>query len=114
VVVLLADATEITRLAGSVEPAKYMQLLDYRIAGGSSARKSLAAALSGQKIAPEEWRLLAFYSWETDDQQLASDAEAPATLLKLAQACPSEQREASSRLVLQVIAASATAKGAVN
>ena len=112
-VLLRPDGSEITRLAGSVEPAKYMQVLEHGIAGGSSARQALAAAMAGTPVAAEDWRLLAFYSWETDEQQIVPKAEVPATLLKLAQACPPEQSEASSRLVLQAIAASATAKGDV-
>ncbi len=112
-VLLRPDGSEITRLAGSVEPSKYMQVLEHGIAGGSSARQALAAAVAGTPVAAEDWRLLAFYSWETDEQQIVPKADVPATLLKLAHACPPEQREASSRLVLQAIAASATAKGDV-
>jgi len=110
-VLLRPDGTEITRLAGSVEPAKYMQVLDHGLAGGTSARDALAAALAGQPIGPEDWRMLAFYAWETDEQQILPKNEAPAALIRLAQACPVEQREAASRLTLQAIAASAMAKG---
>jgi thiol-disulfide isomerase/thioredoxin len=112
-VLLRPDGSEITRLAGSVEPAKYMQVLDHGIAGGSSAREALAAALSGNPVSAEDWRLLAFYAWETDEQQMIPKPEVPATLIRLAQTCPSDQREAASRLTLQAIAASATAKGEV-
>ena len=41
-VLLTADGNEVTRLEGSVEPAKYLQLLDYGLAGGASARLLLA------------------------------------------------------------------------
>jgi thioredoxin-related protein len=112
-VLLRPDGSEITRLAGSVEPAKYMQVLEHGISGGSSARQALAAAMAGTPVTTEDWRLLAFYSWETDEQQIVPKVDVPATLLKLAHACPPEQREASSRLVLQAVAASATAKGEV-
>jgi thiol-disulfide isomerase/thioredoxin len=112
-VLLRPDGSEITRLAGSVEPAKYMQVLDYGIAGGSSAREALASALSGKPVGVEDWRLLAFYSWETDEQQIVPKEEVPATLIRLAQTCPTDQREAASRLTLQAIASSATAKGEV-
>ncbi len=61
----------------------------------------------------EDWRLLAFYSWETDEQQMIPKEEVPATLIRLAQTCPADQREAASRLTLQAIASSATAKGEV-
>ncbi len=108
---LTPDGGEVTRLEGSVEPAKYMQLLEHGLAGGASARQSLAAALAGQPISSEDWRLLAYYSWGTDDQQLVAKKDAPATLMKLARTCPPEQREASSRLVLQALGAAATAKG---
>jgi thiol-disulfide isomerase/thioredoxin len=102
-VLLDGSGRELTRLAGSVDPVKYMQLLDRGMAGGNSARQALDAALGGQKLPAEDWHMLAFYSWGTDDSQLVPDKDAAATLLKLAAACPAEQREASSRLVLQAL-----------
>jgi thiol-disulfide isomerase/thioredoxin len=110
-VLLTADGSEVTRLEGSVEPAKYMQLLDYGLSGGASARQLLVAALAGKSISAEDWRLLAYYSWGTDEQQLIPDKDVPATLLKLAAGCPPAQREASSRLMLQALGAVATAQG---
>ncbi|MGH6609727.1 MAG: thioredoxin family protein, partial [Burkholderiaceae bacterium] len=62
-VLLTADGNEVTRLEGSVEPAKYMQLLDYGLSGGASARELLKSALAGKQISAEDWRLLAYYSW---------------------------------------------------
>jgi thioredoxin-related protein len=109
-VLLTADGNEVTRLEGSVEPAKYMQLLDYGLSGGAPARQLLASALSGRPISPEDWRLLAYYSWGTDEEQLVTEKEVPATLLTLARSCPPTQREASSRLVLQALAAISTTK----
>jgi hypothetical protein len=100
----------VTRLAGSVEAAKYMQLLDRGLSGGHSARQALDAALAGKPIPAEDWRMLAFYSWSTDDGQLVAEKDAPATLLKLASACPAEQRESSSRLVLQALWSTAQLK----
>jgi thioredoxin-related protein len=109
-VLLRHDGTEVTRLAGSVDPAKYMQLLQHGLGGGNSARQALAAALSGKPLAAEDWRLLAYHAWSTDDDQLVAEKEAPALLMKLAIACPPEQRESASRLVLQALAATANAK----
>ncbi|HVG03671.1 MAG TPA: thioredoxin family protein [Burkholderiaceae bacterium] len=111
-VLLTPDGSEVTRLEGSIEPAKYMQLLDYGLAGGAPARQILAAALAGKALSAEDWRLLAYYSWGTDDDQLVPEKEVPATLLTLARNCPPEQREASSRLVLHALSAVATAKEA--
>jgi hypothetical protein len=111
-VLLHPDGREVTRLAGSVDAARYMQLLDFGLAGGNTARQSLEAALAGRTLPAEDWRMLAFYSWETDDGQLAPESDVPATLLKLAAACPAEQRESSSRLLLQALWSTAQAKGA--
>ena len=109
-VLLTADGNEVTRLEGAIEPAKYMQLLDYGLAGGASARQLLDAALAGKPLSEADWRLLAYYSWGTDDEQLVPEKDVPATLLKLARSCPPAQRESSSRLVLQALSAVATAK----
>jgi len=110
-VLLTSDGNEVTRLEGSIEPAKYMQLLDHGLAGGASARQLLASALAGKSLSAADWRLLAYYSWGTDDGQLVAEQDVAPTLLKLARSCPPEQREASSRLLLQALGAAATAKG---
>lgn len=109
-VLLRPDGSELTRLAGSVEPAKYMQLLERGLGGGPSAKELLASALAGKPLGPDDWRQLAYYSWGTDEQQLVPAKDAPATLLKLAAACPAEQRESSSRLVLQAISMAGRSK----
>jgi hypothetical protein len=109
--VLLSGAgQELTRLAGSVEAGKYMQLLDRGLAGGNSAQQALEAVLAGKSLSADDWRMLAFYSWETDDGQLVPEKDVPATLLKLAAVCPVSEREAASRLVLQALHAASQAK----
>jgi thioredoxin-related protein len=109
-VLLSPKREELTRLAGSVEPSRYLQLLDLGLKGGNSARQTLAAALAGQMVNADDWRLLAYHSWLTDEQQLVNDEQAPAVLMKLALACPPSEREAASRLVLQALATAASAK----
>ncbi|MFZ4480874.1 MAG: thioredoxin family protein [Rhodoferax sp.] len=109
------DGTELTRLPGEVEASQYMQVLGLGLAAGSSAKESLSAVLAGRgaALAPDAWRLLAFYSWEQDEAQLVAQKERAATLHKLAQACPSAQAEASSRLALKAIVATAQDKSAL-
>jgi thioredoxin-related protein len=102
-VLLSGGGRELTRLAGSVDASKYMQLLDRGLAGGNSAKQALETALDGKSLPADDWRMLAFYSWETDDGQLVPEKEVPATLMKLAALCPSGEREASSRLVLEAL-----------
>jgi thioredoxin-related protein len=111
-VLLAGGGQELTRLAGSVEASKYMQLLERGLAGGNSSKQALEAALAGKSLSAEDWRMLAFYSWGTDDGQLVPEKDEPATLMKLAAVCPSGEREASSRLVLQALYAASQAKEA--
>ncbi|MGB2817443.1 MAG: thioredoxin family protein [Burkholderiaceae bacterium] len=111
-VLLAGSGQELTRLAGSVDASKYMQILERGLAGGNSAKQSLDAALAGRALPTEDWRMLAFYSWGTDDGQLVPEKELPATLLKLAATCPPQEREASSRLVLEALYAASQEKAA--
>ena len=63
------------------------------------------------ELTPEEWRLLAYYSWDTDEQQVLPKDKVPATLQRLAQACPTDQRETAARLEIKALAAAAMATG---
>jgi hypothetical protein len=103
---LKADGTEITRLPGEVEPARYTEVLTLGMNARRPAKAVLADALAGGSgLAPADWRLLAFYSWETDEQRLVPRAEVPATLQRLAAACPADEVDASARLWLKALAA---------
>ena len=113
-VLFTPDGVEITRLPGEVDPDRYMQVLTESMNGAKPVKATLAAAL-GQgadrdKLAPGDWRMLAFYSWITDEQQLAAEKDLPATLAKLAKACPADQADTATRLELQALAAASRAK----
>ena len=101
------DGTEITRLPGEADPERYLQVL----AMGMSARPvrtTLATALGdGRGLTQDDWRMLAWYSWDTDDQQLVPSAQVPATLQKLAARCPAGFDDASTRLTLKTAATTA-------
>src|ERR1700693_3652027 len=62
------DGTEITRLPGEVDADQYMRVLAMGMNGARPVKDTLAAALgSGNaKLSPDDWRLLAYYSWDTD------------------------------------------------
>lgn len=98
------DGTEITRLAGEVDPARYLQLLEHGLSGATTAQQALKTALAGGKLAEADWRLLAYYSWETDEQALVAKPELGPTLARLAAAVPAEHAEAAQRLQLKAIA----------
>jgi len=55
-------------------------------------------------LAPSDWRLLAFYSWETDQQQVIGKDKLPSTMRALAAACPDAAPDAAMRLRLKALA----------
>jgi thiol-disulfide isomerase/thioredoxin len=100
------DGTELTRLPGEVEPERYLEVVTLGINAQRPVREVLAGARTGAgALAPSDWRLLAFYSWETDDQQLVPRREVPALLKQLAAACPPHETAAATRLWLKALAA---------
>jgi thioredoxin-related protein len=106
------DGTEITRLPGEVDAEQYMRVLALGMSGARPVKDTLAAALvaGGSGLTPEEWRLLAYYSWDTDEQKVVPKGNVAAMLRRLAQACPADQRETAARLEIKALAASASAK----
>jgi thiol-disulfide isomerase/thioredoxin len=109
------DGTELTRLPGEVDASQYMQVLAMGLATTYSVKESLAAVLEGgadaakakAAMTPDAWRMLAFYSWDTDEAKLLPKKDLAATLQKLAQACPADNKGASARLALKAITAAA-------
>ncbi len=115
VVVFNDRGTEITRLPGEVDAPQMMAVLQLGLAGGRPVKAVLADALAGKQLQVPEWRLLSFYSWETDDQQLVPKAELPDTLLRLALASagpnPGAAADHTTRLWLKAVAASTQGQG---
>ena len=70
------DGREITRLPGEVDADQYMRVLAMGMNGARPVKETLAAALAAdatkarQALTPEDWRMLAYYSWITDDGEL--------------------------------------------
>jgi thiol-disulfide isomerase/thioredoxin len=97
------DSKELTRLPGEVDAPQVMQVLQLGLASGRPLAQVLADARAGKPLAGSEWRLLAFYSWDTDESALLPAAERSATLRKLAAACPGTEADACTRLALKAI-----------
>ena len=97
---------EVTRLPGEVEPARYSQVLTLGMNAARPVKAVLADALAGNAaLGANDWRLLAFYSWDTDEQQIVAKSQVPSTLARLAAACPASERETCMRLRLKALAA---------
>jgi thioredoxin-related protein len=106
------DGTEITRLPGEVDGERYLDVLALAMNATRSVKDLLQAATNngtnngannGTQLKPEDWRLLADYSWDTDEQQLLDEKQLPATLAQLAKAAP--VGDSKTRLSLKAIAA---------
>lgn len=101
-VLLSPDGQEMTRLPGEVDAQQVTQMLTLGLAMQRPVKAVLADARAGRSLSASEWKLLAFYSWDTDEQaQVLAPKELPATLRALAAACPPEQPDAGTRLFLK-------------
>lgn len=99
---------EITRLPGEADAPQVVKLLQLGLAGGRPIKAVLADAQASKKLSANEWRLLAFYSWETDYDQLINAKEKGAVLARLAQAAEATEPEAALRLTLKALATEGT------
>ena len=111
VVLFNGEGAEITRLPGEVDAAQVMQVLQLGLTGGRPIAAVLADARAGKPLPANDWRMLAFYSWDTDEQQLVPKADVPGLLAQLAAASPAADAETTTRLWLKALAGSDEGKG---
>ncbi len=105
---------ELTRLPGEVDAQQYNEVLTLSMSAQRSAKAVLAQARAGgQGLVEADWRLLAYYSWETDQQQLAGAGGVAALLKELAQACPAAHADSAMRLRLKALAVADSQAGPV-
>lgn len=105
------DGTELTRLPGEIEPERVLQVLALGMAARRPVREVLDAALHGRPVSTDEWRLLAYYAFDTDEDTLVPKAALPGTLARLAAAVPPAQPEVATRLTLKALHAHAAVAG---
>lgn len=110
-ILLDAQGAELTRLPGEVDAPQVMEVLQLGLAGGRPVKVVLADARAGKAVTANEWRMLGFYSWDTDEAQLVSATERPALLAQLSAACPPAQADVATRLLLKALAESDDGKG---
>ena len=109
------EGREVTRLPGAADAPQVMALLQAGLAGGRPIAAVLADARAGKAIGANEWRMLAFHSWEIDDSGLVAAADRPDLLAELARqsdkAGLANNAETTTRLWLKALAASDEGKG---
>jgi thioredoxin-like negative regulator of GroEL len=105
---------ELSRLPGEADAPQVLALLQIGLARGRPIKAVLADARDparARALSADEWRLLAFHSWDTDEEQLVPVSERPGLLASLAVACPDSQPATKTRLWLKALAASDEGKG---
>lgn len=105
---------ELTRLPGEAEASQVMALLEIGLARGRPVQAVLADARDPARVkalTADEWRLLAFHSWDTDEGQRVAEGERAGLLAQLAAACPEAETATKTRLWLKALAASDDGKG---
>ena len=110
-ILMAADGREITRLPGEMDAPQVLAVLQLGLAGGRKVQSVLADARAGKPVSGAEWRMLAFYGWDTDEDRLVAAAERPAVLAQLSRSCPPTEPQAATRLLLKALAESGDGKG---
>lgn len=87
-IVYRPDGAEITRLPCELDGARFVEIFKVALAARRTVAESLSAALSRERpLADDEWRLLSFYSWDTDERQVLKSLDFAATLASMTRAC---------------------------
>ena len=114
-VMFTPEGAEITRLPGEVDAPQALAVLQQGLAGGRPVKTVLDEALANKPLSASDWRMLAFYSWETDETQLVPKADVAGLLARLAAASGAgaspADADTSTRLWLKALAAADDGKG---
>ena len=102
------DGTEITRLPGGVDVQRYATILDAALADAKPVAEILRAAASGGEVTSNDWRLLAYYSWPTDNGRVLPPDARRQTFRQLHDRCPPELAPECGRLYFEYLGAAAS------
>jgi thiol-disulfide isomerase/thioredoxin len=113
-IVYRPDGTEITRLPCELDGARFVEIFKVAMKATRTVAESLSAALSRERaLADDEWRLLSFYSWDTDERQVLKSLDFAAMLASMTRGCTLP--DALLRLQWHTLHAAATAgKGGID
>lgn len=113
-VVFNPAGAEITRLPCELDGARFIEIFALALTARRTVAESLSAALSRERqLSNDEWRLLSYYSWDTDERQVLKSLDLAATLASMTRVCTVPQ----ARLRLQwhtLHAAAMSGKGGID
>jgi thiol-disulfide isomerase/thioredoxin len=101
---------ELMRLPGEVDAPQYLLALQTALRSARPLAQVLASAQHGERLSPDDWRRLAWYSWETDTEQLIAAGQDAAVLRQLARACAEQDKAqvntaSTTRLLVKAVLA---------
>jgi len=102
-----ADGTEITRLPGGVDVEKYASILDVALGDAKPVGELLKAAKAGEALTTNDWKLLAYHSWATDNGRTLPEDQELATFRTLSERCPVEIVADCTRFLFDYLGAAA-------
>ena len=105
------DGTEITRLPGGVDVARYAKILDVALADARPVADILSSARAGGEPTENDWQLLAYYSWSTDNGRVLPGDQRVPTFRVLSARCPVELHADCSRFYFEYLSAAASETG---
>ena len=105
-IVFNSGGEEITRIPGGLDIGLYAEVLDLTLQDVRPVSDVLDALMAGQDLSPDDFRLLAFYSWEQDNERALADRDEVEVFRRMAEACPPELAAASARLYVAYLDAS--------
>ena len=105
---------EITRLPCELDGVRFLEIFALALTARRTVAESLSAALSRERqLSNDEWRLLSFYSWDTDERQVLKSLDLAATLASMTRVC--SLPEARLRLQWHTLhAAAMSGKGGID
>ncbi len=102
-VVLSAAGEEITRIAGGIDMQAYGRVLDAASGQAGSITTLVGAAMRGEPMGVGDCRLLAYYSWVQDNEDLLTAHPGHELFPQLEAACPEEMLVERTRLFVRYL-----------
>jgi hypothetical protein len=102
-----SDGKEITRLPGGVDVERYADILDVALADARPVADMLEALRAGDVLSQNDWRMLAYHSWSTDQGRTIPEDQRIAAFRRLGAQCPVELEGDCARLFFEYLYAAA-------
>ncbi len=102
VILFSPGGEEITRIPGGMDIQQYVGVMDLALNSLRPVAGLVDAVAAGEALSREDWRLLAYYSWQQDRGRALGEQDLASVARTLADACPADYELEKS--LLQMLA----------